>query len=61
VTFRGDPYRVLGVPPDASTAEVAPVGLIVLGALAWCGGAAVASSGRLIARPWRVRPWRAGS
>ena len=38
----------------------APVGLVVLAALAWCGGAAVASSGRLIARPWRVRPWRAG-
>lgn len=32
----------------------APVGLIVLAALAWCGGAAVASSGRLIARPWRA-------
>jgi hypothetical protein len=29
----------------------APVGLIVLAALAWFGGAAVASSGRLIARP----------
>ncbi len=39
----------------------APVGLIVLGALAWCGGAAAASSGRLIARPWRVRPGRAVS
>ena len=33
-----------------------PVGLIVLTALAWVGGAAVASSGRLIARPWRPPP-----
>lgn len=32
----------------------APVGLIVLAALAWCGGVGVASSGRLIVPPWRV-------
>lgn len=40
----------IAVRPDAP----APVGLVVLAALAWCGGAAVASSGRLIARPWRA-------
>jgi hypothetical protein len=34
----------------------APVGLILWAALAWCGGAAFAASGRLIGRPWRARP-----
>jgi len=34
----------------------APVTLVVLAAFAWCAGAAVASSGRLIGRPWRAGP-----
>jgi hypothetical protein len=34
----------------------APAGVIVLAALAWCGGAAVAAGGRLVAQPWRARP-----
>ena len=34
----------------------APAGVIVLAALAWCGGAAVAAGGRLVAQPWRDRP-----
>jgi curved DNA-binding protein CbpA len=34
----------------------APAGVIVLAALAWCGGAAVAAGGRLFAQPWRTRP-----
>ncbi len=34
----------------------APAGVIVLAALAWCGGAAVAAGGRLVAHPWRARP-----
>ncbi len=34
----------------------APVALIVLAALAWCGGALLAASGRLIERPWRAGP-----
>jgi hypothetical protein len=34
----------------------APAGVIVLAALAWCGGAAVAAGGRLVALPWRARP-----
>ncbi len=34
----------------------APAGVIVLAAVAWCGGAAVAAGGRLVARPWRAQP-----
>ena len=34
----------------------ASAGVIVLAALAWGGGAAVAASGRLVAQPWRARP-----
>jgi hypothetical protein len=34
----------------------APAAVIVLAALAWCGGAAVAAGGRLVAQPWRARP-----
>ena len=33
----------------------APAGEIVLAAVAWCGGAAVAAGGRLVAQPWKAR------